>query len=50
VSGTTLDRLPLELSDASGVPFYRQIVDQLAELIRSGRLAPEARLPSVRDL
>jgi GntR family transcriptional regulator len=50
VSGTTLDRLPLELSDASGVPFYRQIVDQLAELIRSGQLAPEARLPSVRDL
>ena len=45
-----LDQWSLELSDASGVPFYRQIVDQLAELIRSGRLAPGARLPSVRDL
>ena len=43
-------RLLVELSDASGLPFYRQIVDQLAELIRSGRLSPGSRLPSVRDL
>jgi GntR family transcriptional regulator len=42
--------LPLELSDASGLPFYRQIVDQMAELIRSRSLAPGTRLPSVRDL
>jgi GntR family transcriptional regulator len=42
--------LPLQLSDASGVPYYRQIVDQVGELIRSGRLAPAAQLPSVRDL
>ena len=47
---TAVDSLPLELSEASGMPFYRQIVDQTAELIRSGQLAPGARLPSVRDL
>jgi GntR family transcriptional regulator len=47
---SSVSRLPLELSDASGIPFYRQIVDQLAELIRSGGLGPGTRLPSVRDL
>ena len=40
----------IQLSQASGVPYYRQIVDQIAQLIRSGRLAPESQLPSVRDL
>ena len=45
-----MNRLPLKLSDASGVPYYRQIVDQTAELIRSGRLAPGSQLPSVREL
>ena len=42
--------LPLQLSQASGVPFYRQVVDQVRELISSGQLAPGDRLPSVRDL
>ena len=42
--------LPLKLSDATGVPFYRQIVDQIAQLIRSGQLAEGSQLPSVRDL
>jgi GntR family transcriptional regulator len=42
--------LPIRLSQASGVPFYRQVVDQLADLIRSGQLASGAVLPSVRDL
>jgi GntR family transcriptional regulator len=50
VSRISLSGSSLELSEASGVPFYRQIVDQLAELIRARRLAPETRLPSVRDL
>lgn len=45
-----MDRLPLQLSQASGVPFYRQVVDQMAELIRSGQLPPGTRLPSVREL
>jgi GntR family transcriptional regulator len=42
--------LPLRLSQASGVPYYRQVVDQLAELIRSGRLEAGSQLPSVREL
>ena len=42
--------LSIRLSDATGVPFYRQIVDQVADLIRSGQLAPSEQLPSVRDL
>ena len=42
--------LPIHLSQASGVPFYRQIVDQMAELIRSGQLEPGSRLPSFREL
>lgn len=42
--------LDLRLSDASGVPFYRQIVDQLAQRVRAGTLEPGARLPSVRGL
>jgi len=42
--------LPLQLSDTSGVPFYRQLVDQFAELVGSGTLAPGDPLPSVRKL
>lgn len=42
--------VPIHLSEASGVPFYRQIVDQLAAMVRSGQLQPGERLPSVRDL
>jgi len=38
------------LSSATGVPYYRQIVDQIAQLIRSGQLPPDHRLPSVREL
>jgi GntR family transcriptional regulator len=42
--------LRLQLSQASGVPFYRQIVDQIADLVRTAALAPETQLPSVREL
>lgn len=45
-----MERLPIRLSQASGVPFYRQLVDQLAGLIRSGQLPPHQRLPSFREL
>lgn len=44
------DRLPLRLSDASGVPYYRQVIDQLAAQIRSGALPEHTPLPSVRRL
>ncbi len=42
--------LPLQLSAASGVPFYRQVVDQISALVRSGQLPPGTRMPSVREL
>ena len=42
--------IPLHLSEASGVPLYRQIVDQVADAVRSGQLAAGTRLPSVREL
>lgn len=45
-----MQRIPIQLSDASGVPYYRQIMDQLSQFIRSGQLPPKMRLPSVRDL
>jgi GntR family transcriptional regulator len=34
----------------SGVPFHRQIVDQIRYGIASGRLLPGEQLPTVRDL
>ena len=45
-----MSSLPIRLSQASGVPYYRQVVDQMSELIRSGQLLPGAQLPSVREL
>jgi GntR family transcriptional regulator len=40
----------LTLAQASGVPFWRQLHDQLADHIRAGALVPGAALPSVRQL
>jgi GntR family transcriptional regulator len=45
-----VNSLNIELSEASGIPFYRQIVDQITHLIRSGQLLENQQLPSVRDL
>lgn len=42
--------LSISLSEASGVPFYKQVVDQIAGLVRTGQLASGERLPSFRDL
>lgn len=42
--------LPIHLSARSGVPRYRQVINQIADAIRAGTLAPGARLPSVREL
>ena len=44
----SLDLQPL--SEASGVPFYRQVVDQITERIRSGQIPAGHPLPSVRAL
>ncbi len=42
--------MQIRLAPGSGVPIYRQIVDQLSWQIASGRLTPGDRLLSVREL
>jgi GntR family transcriptional regulator len=39
-----------QIDSASRSPIYRQLAQQIREAVARGRLAPEARLPSVRDL
>lgn len=39
-----------QIHPSSGVPIYRQLMDQVKVLIASGRLAPGDMLPSVRQL
>lgn len=39
-----------QLDMKSGIPFYRQIIDQVKSAIASGRLEPGQRLPTVRQL
>ncbi|HVN32666.1 MAG TPA: GntR family transcriptional regulator [Thermoanaerobaculaceae bacterium] len=38
------------LDPASGVPFYRQVIDQVLAGIATGALAPGEQLPTVRTL
>src|SRR5262245_45405905 len=38
------------IDSASRTPIYRQLVGQIREAVARGRLAPDERLPSVRDL
>jgi GntR family transcriptional regulator len=38
------------LHPGSGIPIYRQLVDQVRRLIAGGQLPPGAEMPSVRDL
>jgi GntR family transcriptional regulator len=38
------------LEPASGVPIYRQLIDQVRRLVASGHLAPGAEMPSVREV
>ena len=40
----------LVLNPSSGVPIYRQIVDQTRRLVATGELAPGEKLPSVRAI
>jgi GntR family transcriptional regulator len=40
----------LPVDPNSGLPVYRQIIDQVRRMMVSGRLAPGERLPSIRDL
>jgi GntR family transcriptional regulator len=38
------------LDTSSGVPFYRQVIDQVLLAVADGRLSPGAQLPTVRAL
>lgn len=38
------------LDSSSGVPFYRQIIDQVLLAVADGRLKPGTQLPTVRQL
>jgi GntR family transcriptional regulator len=38
------------LNPQSGIPIYRQILEQVRRMVASGQLSPGTALPSVRDL
>ncbi len=42
--------MTFRLSEGSGVPYWRQVRDELADRIRSGQLPPGSPLPSIREL
>jgi GntR family transcriptional regulator len=42
--------LRFSVDPSSGLPLYRQIMDQVCALVAGGRLAPGELLPSVRQL
>jgi len=42
--------MQFRIDPSSRLPIYRQLANQLREAIARGRLTPEARLPSVREL
>jgi len=48
-SGVTM-AIQISLDVKSGVPFYRQIIDQIKAAIATGRLEAGDRLPTVRQL
>src|SRR5260221_11259423 len=41
---------PFRLETSSGLPFYRQIIDQVLLGVADGRLMPGTQLPTVRQL
>ncbi len=44
------ETVPFRLDAASGVPFYRQVIDQVLLAVADGRLVPGTQLPTVRQL
>lgn len=51
MNGTNKDTLfTISLDPSSGVPFYRQIIQQIEHAILSGRLSCGSRLPTIRSL
>ncbi len=45
-----LDLIALEISPSSGVPIYRQLMEQVRRMVASDHLSPGDALPSVRQL
>jgi GntR family transcriptional regulator len=45
-----IPHLHLQLDERSGVPVYRQMMDQLKYYVASGTLRPGDQLPSIREL
>jgi GntR family transcriptional regulator len=45
-----MDGVPFRLDSGSGVPFYRQVIDQVLLAVADGRLKPGTQLPTVRQL
>lgn len=45
-----MDGVPFRLDPGSGVPFYRQVIDQVLLAVADGRLKPGVQLPTVRQL
>jgi len=42
--------IPFQIDPASGVPFYRQVIDQVLGGLATGALRPGEQLPTVRSL
>ena len=42
--------IPLEITPSSGVPIYRQLIEQIRRMVASDHLIPGATLPSIRQL
>jgi GntR family transcriptional regulator len=45
-----LDLIAFEISPSSGVPIYRQLIEQIRRMIASDHLSPGDALPSVRQV
>ncbi len=44
------DFIPLEITPSSGVPIYRQLIEQIRRMVASDNLIPGTTLPSIRQL
>lgn len=45
-----MNGVPFRLDSGSGVPFYRQVIDQVLLAVADGRLKSGVQLPTVRQL